>query len=315
MTMTTRQTFSLFGRACAASLPALLLVACGGGPPVHSGYPEGQDEPWSAPKKLTLNDNLEASQDGQISFPKRERANWYVVELPAPGTLTVRVNMEPLNTGADMGVEVLDAGFNINAAGENDDDIGQEKKLRVVKEARGGRSYIHIYALGRGDTLDYKLRVKYEPKPGLTKRDIVPQNPADPRVEFPWTIPNPPPLASIKSDDTPKNRPPREEKPDDDPPPPPPVVKDVTDEPDIVRADIIEFSRSGSGVKILINKGSNVGVEEGWTGYIVDNTTKKSMPKSSFKIRAVRTDEAEGVTNVTFDDVQRNRKVVLKPSK
>ena len=82
-----------------------------------------------------------------------------------------------------------------------------------------------------------------------------------------------------------------------------------------VRGTIIEFSKSGSGVKITINKGGDAGVEEGWTGYVMNNATKRSLPKGSFKIKSVKSDESEGVTGLTLDQVQANRTVWLKPAK
>jgi hypothetical protein len=295
---------------------AVFLVACGGAPAVHSGYPEGQEEPWTSPEKLNLNDNLEASAEGTISFPERSRARWYVVELPAPGTVTARLNMEPRATGTDVGFEILDAGFNIKDEAEDDNDIGQERKVRTDATARAGRTYIHVFALGRGDKADYRLRLKYEPKPGVTRQEA-PSDPTDPRATFPATVPNPPPLAAVAAEapKTVTRRPapePGSEPTRPTPDPPDPIVDPSTPS---VRAQIIEFSRSGSGVKILVNKGSDSGVEEGWTGYVVDNATKRSLKGGSFKIRAVRSDESEGVVNVTLDDVQRNRTVVLKPSK
>jgi hypothetical protein len=312
MTMTIRHTYALAGSL------SLFLLACGGSQAVHSGYPEGQDEPWASASKLSLNDALEASAEGSVSFPKRNRASWYVVELPAPGTLTARLTMEPLTTGADVGFEILDAGFNVKAEAEDDNDVGQERKVRSVKDARAGRAYIHVFTLGSGDAADFKLRVRLEPQPGATaRRPAVQTDPSDARGSFPATVPNLPPLAAVGTDDSGRSprRPVVVRDDEDDVSRKPSAQLDPADDKTAVRAQIIEFSQSGSGVKILLNRGSNSGIEEGWTGYVVDSATKKSLPKGSFRIRSVKNDESEGVVNVTLDDVQRNRSVVLKPSK
>lgn len=311
MTMTRHTTFltMLF------STTITTLGACGGAAPVHNGYPSGENEPWSGAKKMKLTDNYEASGDGTLDFAKRERARWYVLELPAPGSISARMTMDARTTGADLGFEILDGGYNIVAQGQNDDDLGQEKKLREVKEARAGKTYFHIYALGRGDIADYKIRVKYEPKQTTVRTITPPADDGDPRSSFPWTVPNLPPLAAVPpSDDTPKagRRPPKDDI--DDPPPPPTEAPDpAAGAP--VRGTIIEFSKSGSGVKITINKGGDAGVEEGWTGYVMNNATKRSLPKGSFKIKSVKSDESEGVTGLTLDQVQANRTVWLKPAK
>lgn len=294
---------------------SLFLVACGGAPAVHNGYPAGENEPWTSAKKLKLNDNLESSAEGSVSFPQRERARWYVLELPAPGAITARLNMDPRTTGADVGFEVLDSGFNVNAQAQNDDDIGQEKKVREVKEARAGKTYFHVFALGRTDQADYKLRIKYDPKQTLTPRQAPPPSDGgEPRS----AIPNLPPLAQVPAaDDTPRSGGKRVVRETDDRPPPTPLPVEPDDpaKDAPVRATITEFSKSGTLVKITLNKGSDSGIEEGWTGYIMDTATKRSLPKGAFKIKSVRSDESEGTAGCTLDDVQRNRTVYLKPPK
>ena len=109
------------------------------------------DSPWTKASSLRLNDNLEAMAEGELSFPKGRRGRWYAVDLPAPGKITARVSTETTVKGADVGMEILDAGFNVNAEGQNDDDIGQAKKSREYKDARQGKSYVHIYTLGSAD--------------------------------------------------------------------------------------------------------------------------------------------------------------------
>jgi hypothetical protein len=296
---------------------ALFLAACGGAAPVHNGYPAGDKDPWASPAHVQLKENGEGAAEGNISFPKRQRAKWYVVDLPAPGSLQAKLSMDPTTTGADVGIEILDAGFNVAAEAQNDDDIGQEKKTRFVKDARTGKSYIHIFAINRGDELAYKLRVKYIPSAVPHQKEVV-RSDGDAKNAFPWTIPNLPPLPAVPAGDekhagnrTPVKPPPVTEKPEVKPDEPPDPAEGAP-----VHAEITEFgSAAGGGVRIIINKGSGAGVEEGWTGYVIDNKTKRSVPKGSFKIKKVGDDESEATVNLPLDVLQANRKVSLKPSK
>jgi hypothetical protein len=282
---------------------------------VHTGYPEGDSTPWDKASKLRLSDNGEASGDGTISFPERQRAKWYVVELPGPGTLTARLALENKAPGTDVAMEILDAGFNVNVPGESDDDVGQSKKVREYKDARAGKSYVHIYALGRNDRAEYTVRVHFDPK----AQAAVPSRPDEPpptadKTSFPWTVPNLPAIAQVNpTDDTPGKitsgghhtpTPPVEK-----PPEPPP------DTGPSVRARITEFSDTGSGIKIVINKGSSANIEAGWEGYVL-TSGNKPLPKSSIKVRSVRDSESEAlVRGVTLDDIQKNPNVVVKPPK
>jgi hypothetical protein len=291
---------------------ALLLGACGGSQ-VHTGYPQGENEPWSSATTLKLSENGEVTSESNVSFPKRARAKWFVVELPAPGKLNVKLRMDPLTTGADVGFELLDAGFNVVSAPIDDNDIGQDEKIRELKEARPGKTYIHVYALNRVDEADFRIRVRYTPKEDASGQvaDAGGEPVADGRNVFPWTVPNLPPLPQVgEKDDAPRGGSSKPETPDE--PPPPPVEVDPAAGAKL-KGRIIEFATSGRGVKIVLNKGSEHGVEDGWTGYVVD-TKGKSLPNGAFKVKKVTQDESEGLVGLTLDQIQANRSVVLKAS-
>jgi hypothetical protein len=291
---------------------SLLVAACGGAAPTHTGYPEGEAAPWDKAAKLRLSDNGEASADGTLSFPDRQRAKWYLVELPTSGTVTARMTLENRAPGTDVALEILDAGFNVNVPGESDDDVGQPKKTREYKDARPGKTYVHIYLLGRNDRAEYSVRVHFDPKPQAPGRPDEPAVPTADKSSFPWTVPNLPALAQINaSDDTPLHGKTRVATPT--PPTPPKPEEPPPDTGPSVKATITEFSDTGSGIKIVINKGANANIEQGWDGYVVSGG--KPLAKSNFKIRAVRDTESEAVVRVTLDDIQKNHTVVLKPPK
>jgi hypothetical protein len=78
-----------------------------------------------------------------------------------------------------------------------------------------------------------------------------------------------------------------------------------------VRGSIAEFGEEGGGVRIVINKGEDDGIEVGWTGYIVSKATKKKLPGSNFTVKTVRSAESEATVGVSADEVQANRTVIL----
>ena len=74
-------------------LVALLLIGCGPKAIEHSGYPDGEAKPWAKAKTLKLDERYEAKIDGTVSYPKKERARWYVVDLPADGKMTATITI------------------------------------------------------------------------------------------------------------------------------------------------------------------------------------------------------------------------------
>jgi hypothetical protein len=283
------------------TLSIVSLAACGGGggaAGAKNGYPEGEAAPWDKATKLNLNDSLEASSEGELSFPKDHRARWYLVELPAPGKLTARLSLEPTVKGSDVGMEILDAGFNVNVEGMNDDDLGQNKKAREYKDARQGKSYIHIYALGRNDAVGYTLRIHFDPKPQVAREAPVEVASAD-HSTFPWTVPNLPALPQVKGGGGGSG-----------PPPPPPPPPDPNAGFNLVKATIVEFSDTGNGVRIIINKGQNASLDAGIEGDVLAGG--RPLQTGHFKLRGCHADECEAVVRATMDQIQANRNVVLK---
>jgi hypothetical protein len=290
-----------------AGLLSIALAGCGGAA-VHSGYAAGDAEPWAKPIKLRMKNTGDASMEGVVNFAKRERAKWYSIDLPAPGNLQAKLKMDPKSIGADVGFEVLDAGFNVVAKALDDNDIGQDDKLRNVREARSGTYYFHVFALQRTDVAEYKLRVRYDPLVPVANVEMPAPEPVDPKSTFPWTVANLPPLAQIPaSDDTPRGgkapkTEPEEEKPQ--------VETDPWVSVTLI-GRVVEFKQVPGGVLLTINRGSTGGVEEGMIGAVVDSSGR-SLQKGTFKVKKVTTDECEGVVGLTMDQVQANRRVKLK---
>lgn len=281
-----------------ATILSAASAGCGGGgaAAVKTGYAEGETTPWEKPSKLGLNDSLEASAEGELAFAKDKRARWYVVELPAPGKITARVSVEPQAKGSDIGMEILDAGFNVNAEGINDDDVGQMKKAREYKDARQGKSYIHLFTVGRNDAVGYTLRIHFDPKPQAAREAPVEVASAD-HTSFPWTVPNLPALPPVRGGGGGKP----------EPPPPPP---DPNAGFNLIRATIVEFSDTGQGIRIIMNKGTNASLDAGVEGDVMGGG--KPLQSGHFKIKSCHADECEAVVRATMDQIQANRNVVLK---
>src|SRR5690606_17230171 len=69
-----------------------VFAGCGGAQvPTHDGYRERWVAGWKKPTTLTLDEDLEAEADGELSYPKRQRARWYAVDVPEDGKIEVLV--------------------------------------------------------------------------------------------------------------------------------------------------------------------------------------------------------------------------------
>jgi hypothetical protein len=282
-------------------LVALFLIGCGPKAIDHSGYPDGEAKPWSRPKSIKLDERYEAKIDDIVSYPKKERARWYVVELPADGKMTATITIEPRAPGADLGMEILDAGFNVIS--KDADDELQPKKERVADKVTGGKAYIHVYTLKRPDEADYTLRLRFAPSLATT--------PVTTTVAVADEIPNNPDLPQVPSADAKRRPGPRPEKPDkpDKPDKPLPAPKGVS-------ARIYEFGIKDGKVHIKVDKGQVDGVEAGWRGHMVSAKSGDKIPGSDFTVQKVKESDCEAtVPGITMDVAQQNRGVrLIKPA-
>ena len=281
-------------------LALLLVIGCGPKAIEHSGYPDGETKPWNQPKTLKLDERYEAKVDGTVSYPKKDRARWFVVDLPADGKMTASITIDARAPGADLGMEILDAGYNV-VSKDGDDEL-QPKKERVADKVTGGRAYIHIYTLKRADEADFTLRLRFAP--------FLTTTPVTQPVAVADEIPNNPDLPQVPSADA-KRRTggtvKHVDKPPDDKPKPPPKG---------VSAKIYEFGIREGKVHIKIDKGQVDGIEVGWSGYVVSSKSGEKIPSSDFKIQKVKESESEAsVPGITMDTAQQNRGVRLnKPA-
>lgn len=230
------------------------LAACGGTEiPQHAGYKNTKSKPWAKAKLLKWDDKMEAKDDDDLSYPDMRRAKWYAVEIPAPGTLDLRLEITPPGDGVndefDLGFEVLDPGMRVISKSDlEDESAGELTKTKSLLELQPGRYLIHLYLQGRLDTADFILRVAY--KRGGNEAY---------KSDFPAQVLFLEPLPMVPvNDDTPKGykqevavtakiiRKPREKTPT---PEPKPVATTMS-------ARIIGYQISGAGTVITLGRGT-----------------------------------------------------------
>lgn len=306
-------------RVVSAGLAVAFAAACGGADiPEHNGYKSAKSRPWQRPTVLELDDALEAEVDDSVSYPKRQRARWFAIDLPTHGELEVQVTVVGLveDREVDLAFEVLDEGYQTLAqANRDEDDAGDEQKSRTVKGIAPGRYYIHVYAERRLDEADFTLQVAF--RGGLggggPSDEGSPNFPAS--VSYITALPDVPAV-----DDAPAAPPPE----------PAPVVKKCkgsrckkkpeprpTAEPQpqqkAIRARIAGIvSVTSGGTLIRIDRGSQQGIKVGWKGSVV-TSAGAAIPSGSFEVSKVSQGESFGTVRATADSVTAAKYVRLRP--
>lgn len=294
------------GRARTALLAVAIAAGACGGPdvPEHNGYQSAKARPWRKPTPLRLDEKSEVEVDDSVSYPKRQRARWYAVDVPSFGAVEVQVTVAELSDDrdVDLAFEVLDEGYRIIAhADRTTDDAGEDQKIRRLRRLAPGRYYIHVYAQRRLDDADYTLQVRFKAQAGR-----VPTN-------FPATVAY---IAALP--DVPLQ--------DDAPPPPAPVVKKCrgshckkrvarVEEPTpakTIRARIAGIVDSGKGVQIRINQGASQGVEVGWKGTVVSRDGKP-IAGGSFEVTRVSPGESFATVKASASSITTAKYVRLRP--
>ena len=277
----------------AAAILASLICGCGGADvPMHNGYKSPKARPWRDPTVLELDKALEAEVDDAVSYPKRQRARWYAVDVPSVGQLQVTLTTQLLNDDReiDLAFEVLDEGYHIlTQADRGDDDAGEEQKERTLKDLHPGRYYIHVYCQRRTDAADFTLELAYHIDPKANPSNF----PAS--VAFVGALPDiplkddsPAPVATShrcrgkhchhhgaahRGDHHDEHR---DEHHDEDHQPPPTSI----------RARIAGIVAGPHGTEIRIDRGANQGVAVGWKGDVVERDGS-AIPGGHFSISRV----------------------------
>lgn len=284
-----------------AALVGALLGACGGADfPTHNGYASKKAKPWRKPTVLVLDAKGEAEADEVVSYPRRQRARWFAVDLPSSGELDVELSITSISEKkADIAFEVLDEGYRVlvTADGE-EDDAGDEEKRRTLYELLPGRYYVHVYAPHRLDEADVTLRVVFRSAEVASESG------------FPGTVAFVGQLAEVpKTDDAPVA------------PPPPPKCKgkDCRKKPrpepaadTSMRARIAGITTSGTTTTIKIDRGASDGVAVGWKGEVITRDGK-AIPSGRFEVSRVSQRESFATVKASSDAVTAAKYVRLRP--
>lgn len=292
-------------------LPVLLLLivaACGGAQvPTHNGYRGGSKaKPWTKAKTLKFDDKSEAKVEGELSYPDRKRASWYVADLKSPGQLDLKLEIVPpgesTNEDFDLGFEVLDPDHRVIARSDlqEGDDSGEIQKSKSLLDLEPGKYLVHLYLQGRMDQCDYLLRAIFKPMSTVGKSDFPAQ------VSFPQSLPQVP-----LQDDTPKSYRPAKPtsvvvvKKGKKKPPPPKEEKPapVT----TLSARIIGMQVMGGSTQITIGRGTSAGAVVGMKGKIA------GVPTGSFSLAACNERTCTATVSATPDQIKGSGSVVLTP--
>jgi hypothetical protein len=304
-------------RVLSASLAVAFAAACGGADiPQHNGYKSAKARPWQRPTVLELDEGLEAEVDDAVSYPKRQRARWYAVDLPTHGEMQVEMTVVGLadDREIDLAFEVMDEGYQTLAqADREEDDAGEEQKTRTVKGLAPGRYYIHVYAQRRLDEADFTLQVGFR---GTAEDGGDTANP-----NFPATVAYITALPDIPAvDDAPAHVP---------EPTPQPVAKkckgsrckkkpeprqpEAQPPPKAIRARIAGIvSVTSGGTLIRIDRGSQQGIKVGWKGSVV-TSSGSAISGGAFEISKVTGGESFATVRATADSVTAAKYVRLRP--
>ena len=281
-------------------------AACGGrNVPAHNGYKSVKSRPWQTPTVLTLDSDNEAEVEDTVSYPKRQRARWYAVDLPAGGELEVEVAVVGLfdDGPVDLAFEILDEGYQVLAAADREeDDAGDEQKKRLIGGLSAGRYYIHVYAQRRLDETEFTLQVAFR------------EGDRDEQSNFPASVAYIGALPDVPTED-------------DAPAPVKPVVKkcrgagckkrppppDPAPQPRAIRARVAGIVQvNAGGTQIRIDRGTTQGVEVGWKGSVVTQDGKP-IPGGSFEVNRVTAAESFATVRAPADAVTSAKYVRLRP--
>lgn len=259
----------------ATVVSSVVLAACGGPPiPAHNGYKSEKVKPWKSAKKLSWNDKDEAKADGDLSYRDQRRSKWYILDLPSPGELTLKLEITPpgdsVNDDFDMAMEILDPGNRvISKADLEEEDAGELSKSRTLYDLPAGKYLLHLYLQGRTDTGDFEIRAAYK-RSGASEGY---------KSDFPAQVAFIPPLPTVPlQDDTPKSyKPPTTEKVVIRKGPRGPAPPKVEKKPEVPAgttktARILNIAVSGANATITIGIGTDFGVAAGWKAKIAGVT-------------------------------------------
>ncbi len=248
-------------------------------------------------RTIPLDDDGEGrSKKDIVTYPGGDRVDWKVLEVPAGkfGSLKLKLSFEPPRPGLDLAFNVYDAYYQRIAQAKPTPGSGRRIKRVTLDNVEAGKYYVQVFAPRRGDAGTYRVNAKFNETARPTS------GAADARP-----IPDPPTLPALPEPADPATQ----------PTPTTPTTTPVETAPKVepVTARIVKYQVASSGALIVtVDKGKNVGVENGWKGQVLA-ASGKPLEGGQFTITKVTSAEAIGKISLSVDQIKSNRKVVLVP--
>lgn len=282
---------------------ALLIAGCARNVPQDSH--SGKDFSPKGAKTIALEGGEGSSRKDIVTYPGGDRVDWKVLEIPEgpKGVLEVKIHYKSPRPGLDLAFSVFDADFHeVGAAGPTPKDPEGSKSVKV-DPVGAGTYYLQVYAPERGDAAEYLVMVRFK------EADLLAD--AGGAAE-PSDIPFPPSLPAVP-----------EAEPDAPPPPPPEDPPGGTTPPDPiedpvvaaepVKAKVMNYQVSSSGLIITLDKGADAGIDRGWSGVVLRGSSDTTLDGGEFKIIKVTATRAVGKVNMSVDQIKANRYVLIQP--
>jgi hypothetical protein len=276
---------------------AIAFGACS--PMVAQDAKSGADAKAKGAQKIRIGDDGEGVAKGTVTYPGGDRVDWKVFDVPKTGDVEITLKWEPPKDGEDLSFNVLDDTFHVVRRVAPTPDSGKTTKKAELSGLIPGKYYVQIYASNRGDAGDYEVRVHWAESRGpvVSNADPLPNPPRLPQV--PGAVAAGGAAAPDKS--KPKGSkenpcqvgeacnpgamyvnpacPTADPMPIGTPCPPPPALNPACPDagplapgtpcPQTKKAaKIIERQQAGQEVQITLDKGSNQGIQKGFTGVV-----------------------------------------------
>jgi hypothetical protein len=302
---------------------AAALCAAGCASTIDQHKNSGPDYRPDGAALIELEDGEGAAVD-IVTYPGGDRVDWKKVELPEDfaGVLQVRLLFQPPRDGLEISFEVYDERFERVAVADPPPGSGARVLEAEVKPAFGGTYYFHVFAPRRTDAAEYMLAVRKQRQDvsALLDDDVG----ALPRIPDPPTLPA---IVEGGGQQVAQQGGGGQEQPHGgggqgqpqggggSPPPPDPIQDDDrTPALEPIRARVVTYQLGSDGAVILtVNRGTNDGVERGWTGQMMMGNSGRPLRGGTFTVTRVTSGEAVGQARVSVDQIRANRDVVLMP--
>jgi hypothetical protein len=328
---------------------AVALASAGCSMNIAQDAKTGPDGKAKGAKKIRIGDDGEGTSKGVVTYPGGDRVDWRMFEIPKAGDVTVNLKWVPAKPGEDLAFNVFDDTFHVIRRVAPTPDSDKVRKTAELSALTPGKYYVQIYAPGRGDAGEYEVNVHWSEAraPGSTvlNADPLPNPPRLPAV--------PGAVSAAAGGAAPDKSKPKGSKdnpcqvgeacapgalyvnpacptadpmPIGSPCPPQPVINPACPDagplmpgapcpPVIVKktGKIIERQQQGQEVQITLDKGSNQGIQKGWTGVVFKGKTGNTpLANSEFVIlRVTETESYAKLKKVTLEALGENVRVEL----